>query len=267
MTIMGAGRWAAVLAGALLATSVAACSSSDKTFTFCTDPNYPPAEFHQVGKVGSAELKRQLVGADIDIAHDVAKRIDRSVRYTETPFTGIIPALLDQRCDAIISFMNDTPERRKQLAFVDYLQAGQSVMIAKDAAPGNRALTLVMPTGRTAPMALTIPAHVPGISDLKVLSAPNQPTVELQFAAADESSDLGTAPYVWFTMSCGGEPFVGAVKGKVTPRDARNGPSWPSPRLFENEYWILPSLWLKSRRNTFAAISSDVASWHKADHQ
>ena len=147
---MKAGRWAAVLAGALLATSVAACSSSDKTFTFCTDPNYPPAEFHQVGKVGSAELKRQLVGADIDIAHDVAKRIDRSVRYTETPFTGIIPALLDQRCDAIISFMNDTPERRKQLAFVDYLQAGQSVMIGKDAAPVNGVADLY---GRTVSVA------------------------------------------------------------------------------------------------------------------
>jgi ABC-type amino acid transport substrate-binding protein len=149
MTVMN--RTVAAVCGALLVVAgAAACSSSKKTFTYCTDPNYPPAEFHQVGKVGTAELKRQLVGADIDIAHDVAKRIDRSVRYTETSFTGIIPALLDKRCDAIISFMNDTPERRKQVAFVDYLAAGQSVMIDKNAAPVNTVADLY---GRTVSVA------------------------------------------------------------------------------------------------------------------
>lgn len=125
-------RIAATLGGVLLVSGAAvACSSSSKTFNFCTDPTYPPAEFYQVGKVGTTELKRQIAGADIDIGHTVAKRLDASVRYTDTAFSNTIPALLDKRCDAIISFMNDTPERRKQVAFVDYLAAGQAVMIRK----------------------------------------------------------------------------------------------------------------------------------------
>ena len=99
-----------------------------------------------------------------------------------------------------------------------------SVDVAKDAAPGNRSLVLVMPMGRrTLPAQITIPSHVPSISDLRIVSAQSsQPAIELQFAAADESGDLGDAPYVWFTVGCT-ESVVGVVKGKVTARDARNG--------------------------------------------
>lgn len=98
-----------------------------------------------------------------------------------------------------------------------------TVDVAKDAAPGNRSLVLVMPMGRTLPAKLTIPAHVPSVSDLKVMSAKsNAPTIPLQFGVVDESADLGDAPYVWFTLECG-ESVVGVVKGHVTARDARNG--------------------------------------------
>ena len=38
---------------------------------------------------------------------------------------------LGKKCDAIISGMNDTPERRKQVDFVDYLKVGQSLMVKK----------------------------------------------------------------------------------------------------------------------------------------
>ena len=40
-----------------------------------------------------------------------------------------------QECDAVISGMNDTPERRKQVAFVDYIRVGQSLMVS----PATRA--------------------------------------------------------------------------------------------------------------------------------
>ena len=46
-------------------------------------------------------------------------------------FDSIIAALLTKKCDAIISGMNDTPERRKQVDFVDYLKVGQSLMVKK----------------------------------------------------------------------------------------------------------------------------------------
>jgi hypothetical protein len=89
--------------------------------------------------------------------------------------------------------------------------------VAKDAAPGDRSLVLVMRTGRTAPTTISVPTHVPTISDLRIVPPqPNQSTFELQLAAADTAGDLGDSPYVWFTAGCGGEPVAGAVRGKVS---------------------------------------------------
>jgi len=99
-----------------------------------------------------------------------------------------------------------------------------TIDVAKDAVPGDRTLVLTMPTGRTAPVTIMIPSHVPSISELRILSAQsNQPTLELQFAAADGSADLGESPYVWFTIGCDGEPLVGVLSGTVNARDKGTG--------------------------------------------
>ena len=87
---------------------------------FCTDATYPPEESFQGGKI---------VGSDIDIASGVAKLMGVKAEFKNTGFDGIIAALQTKRCDAIISGMNDTPERRKQVDFVDYLKVGQSIMV------------------------------------------------------------------------------------------------------------------------------------------
>ena len=111
-----------------------------------------------------------------------------------------------------------------------------SVEVAENAIPGDRTLVLVLPMGRTAPVTITIPSHVPGISELRVLSGQSSPpALELQFAAIDESGDLGESPYVWFMIGCGGDIHPGVVHGKATLRDKNNGvvhasvPNLPTP--------------------------------------
>ncbi|MDQ3893053.1 MAG: ABC transporter substrate-binding protein [Actinomycetota bacterium] len=89
---------------------------------FCTDITYPPEEFYENGKP---------VGSDIDIGKDIARRMGVTARFDNTGFDAIIPALLAKKCDAIISGMNDTAERRKQVDFVDYISVGQSFMVRK----------------------------------------------------------------------------------------------------------------------------------------
>jgi polar amino acid transport system substrate-binding protein len=89
---------------------------------FCSDITYPPEEFYE----GTTPK-----GSDIDIGKDIAKRMGVEARFDNTGFDAIIPALLAKKCDAIISGMNDTPERRKQVDFVDYISVGQSFMIQK----------------------------------------------------------------------------------------------------------------------------------------
>ncbi|MGE5692081.1 MAG: ABC transporter substrate-binding protein [Pseudomonadota bacterium] len=92
------------------------------TLVFCSDITYPPEESY---KPGTTEPE----GSDIDIGNDIASRMGVKARFDNTGFDGIIAALLAKKCDAIISGMNDTPERRKQVAFVDYLKVGQSFMV------------------------------------------------------------------------------------------------------------------------------------------
>ena len=92
------------------------------TFVYCSDMTYPPEEFFQ----GTTP-----VGSDIDIGAEIAKRMGAKAQFNNTGFTGIIAALLAKKCDAIISGMNDTSARRKQVAFVDYISVGQSLMVKK----------------------------------------------------------------------------------------------------------------------------------------
>ena len=121
----------AALAAATVATTVAAAPArqSAGTLTFCTDATYPPEEFFQGTK---------LAGSDIDIGSEVARRLGMTAKFQNTGFDGIIAALIAKKCDAIISGMNDTPERRKQVAFVDYISVGQSLMVKKGNPQGHQ---------------------------------------------------------------------------------------------------------------------------------
>jgi hypothetical protein len=104
------------------------------------------------------------------------------------------------------------PELSQNVAWWDV-----TIDVAKDAAPGTRSLVLLTANGRSTPATVTIPGHVPTISNVRVVSAAaNAPAADIEFAAADDSGDLGDQPYVWFTIACGGEPTVGVVRGNRT---------------------------------------------------
>jgi hypothetical protein len=107
------------------------------------------------------------------------------------------------------------------------------VTVAKDAAPGPRTLVAVQQTGRTAPVTLLIPDHVPNISNLRVVSAqPNQPMVDLQLSASNQAGTFGGTPRVWFLLACGpGQPEAGIVRGKFDNGAIRAG--IPNPRSLQ----------------------------------
>src|SRR5439155_6384134 len=71
------------------------------------------------------------IGSDIEIGAELARRMGVKAEFANTGFDGIIAALLSNKCDAIISGMNDTPERAKQVSFAHYLSVGMSIMVPK----------------------------------------------------------------------------------------------------------------------------------------
>jgi polar amino acid transport system substrate-binding protein len=120
----GGGKKSAATTAATTTSSIqapASISSAGKLI-FCSDITYPPEESYKAGTTTPE-------GSDIDIGTDIARRMGVTARFDNTGFDGIIAALLAKKCDAVISGMNDTPERRKQVAFVDYLKVGQSFMV------------------------------------------------------------------------------------------------------------------------------------------
>jgi polar amino acid transport system substrate-binding protein len=217
-------RRAAAAAGfaVLLAGGLVGCSSSNASLSFCTDPSYPPAEFYKVAKVGGgSELKRQLVGADIDIATEVAKRNDKTADFVETSFSGIIDAVEANRCDAIISFMNDTPERRQRLDFVNYLAAGQSVMTRKSGVPvasvtdlqGKR-VSVAKDTTEEAFLTTTNASSGQGIKILS-FATENDAIYALQQGAAD--AYFGDTPIVESAVAADSSLVMGAELVKPKP--------------------------------------------------
>ena len=119
---------AAVLVALVFAAAAAAAVTpppaikSAGKIVFCTDATYPPEESIPTGSTNP-------VGSDIDIASGVAAQMGVKAQFKNTGFDGIIAALTAKKCDAVISGMNDTSDRRKQVDFVDYLKVGQSIMV------------------------------------------------------------------------------------------------------------------------------------------
>ncbi len=125
LTVAAAGlAVAAVVAGYSAPEASASSLSLTKAgrIVFCSDLGYPPMESLQ---------GLRPVGADIDIGAAIAKQMGVKSEFRNVGFDGIIAALLSKKCDAILSGMTDTAERRKQVDFTDYLMVGMSLMVKK----------------------------------------------------------------------------------------------------------------------------------------
>ncbi|HZR96964.1 MAG TPA: transporter substrate-binding domain-containing protein [Gaiellaceae bacterium] len=96
------------------------------TFKYCTDPTFPPMEY--------ATTSGSIVGFDVDMAAALAKTWGDTASPSKTAFPGLIPALNGKKCDAVISGIFVTPDRRKQAGVVPYMRTHR-VLIVKAGNP------------------------------------------------------------------------------------------------------------------------------------
>ncbi len=75
----------------------------------CVEGAYPP--FSEVNAQG------EVVGFDIDIANALCAEMGKSCEMVQTDWDGIIPSLLERKCDAIIAQMSITEDRKKVIDF------------------------------------------------------------------------------------------------------------------------------------------------------
>ena len=204
---------------------------------FCSDISYPPEESFAAGN--------KPIGSDIDFGTGIAKLMGVKAVFKNTTFDSIIAAVKTKRCDAVISGMNDTPARRKQVDFVDYLKVGQSLMVKKgnpehistlSALSGKRVSvesgttnrdflaaesTKLTKAGKKAISIVTFPKDTDAASALKagrVDAYFGDSPVVVYYAAKDKSFSIGGSPINPLLIGIAirkGDPLKAAVQKAV----------------------------------------------------
>jgi len=93
----------------------------DGTLTVGSDIAYAPIEF--------VDENGDNAGLDIDLANAMGEVLGVQVEFQNATFEGLIPALLSNRYDALMSAMTHTSERDDQVDFIDYFNAGSGIIV------------------------------------------------------------------------------------------------------------------------------------------
>jgi polar amino acid transport system substrate-binding protein len=101
-----------------------------------SDVSYAPVEFYDAfapdvldRPVGEPEP--QVRGIDPDLAAELGRKLGVRFTFVNTAFDELIPALQARQFDLIISSMTATPERAREISFLEYFQAGTSILVPR----------------------------------------------------------------------------------------------------------------------------------------
>ncbi len=111
---------------ALLASFTFGASAAEK-INFGISATYPP--FESIG------ANNEIVGFDIDLAKALCKQMQAECTFTNHAFDSLIPSLKFRKYDAVISGMDITPERSKQVSFTTPYYENSAVVIATKRLP------------------------------------------------------------------------------------------------------------------------------------
>lgn len=102
----------------------------NKKLVVATSPDYPPFEF-MVSEGG----KSKIVGADIDLAQEIADKLGVELELKAMDFDALLPALQAGKVDMVITGMTPNEKRKKAVDFSDIYFKGENAVIvnAKDA--------------------------------------------------------------------------------------------------------------------------------------
>ncbi|TQC41287.1 ABC transporter substrate-binding protein [Rhodococcus sp. WS4] len=109
---------------ALLPDSVA----SRHTLRVAIPTNEPPTQFYSEGT-------RYMTGTNPDVARLIGKALNLDVDIKVVNFDSIIPGIAAGRYDMTVSSMTPTTKRMAVMDFVDYMQVGNAIVVAKGGEP------------------------------------------------------------------------------------------------------------------------------------
>lgn len=99
-------------------------ANAQETITFAMEPSYAPFE--------TTNEKGEVVGFDVDIAKALCEELKATCQFKAQSFDSLIAGLKFKNFDAIISGMDITEARQKQVAFTNpYLENSVSYVAVK----------------------------------------------------------------------------------------------------------------------------------------
>lgn len=99
-------------------------ASAQETITFAMEPSYAPFEM--------TNEKGEVIGFDVDIAKALCEELKTTCQFKTQSFDSLIAGLKFKNFDAIISGMDITEARQKQVSFTDpYLENSVSYVAVK----------------------------------------------------------------------------------------------------------------------------------------
>lgn len=115
-------RFRSALLAAVFALVPALALASGATLRVGSDISYAPLEFY-------APASKRVEGFDYDLARALAAQLGETLAFENHDFSGLIGALNSGKFDLVMSAMNDTRERAKQVDFIDYFLAGSGILV------------------------------------------------------------------------------------------------------------------------------------------
>ncbi|OED46085.1 arginine ABC transporter substrate-binding protein [Endozoicomonas sp. (ex Bugula neritina AB1)] len=92
------------------------------TISFGMEATYPPFEF--------MDENNELTGFDVELANAICAELNTTCEFNNQPFDSLIPSLKFRRFDAVISAMDITSERLKQVDFTDPYIENSAIFVA-----------------------------------------------------------------------------------------------------------------------------------------
>lgn len=109
-------------------TEAGGSSGGSKTLVICSDIPYAPMEMEATEE----KTPSGYTGFDIDLVQAIADAQKKSLEVKVTPFDGIFAAMDAGSCNAVVSSVSITDERKANMDFTDpYFDAEQSILTTK----------------------------------------------------------------------------------------------------------------------------------------
>ena len=97
------------------------CKKNDNELVMVTEAGFAPYEYYENG---------EIVGVDVEIAKEIAKKINKSLVIKDIYFDSIINELKSGKADFAIAGMSITEERKKEVDFSnEYITSRQIVIV------------------------------------------------------------------------------------------------------------------------------------------